>query len=398
VLEERSSGGVSTSLADQVYGRLLDEISDGRWDVGETVSAYALARTVGVSRTPVVEALKRLESEGLIEIVPRVGARLVRSTPDAIDELVSIVSLFLGLAAERAATRVDDEWLKTMEAMVEALSAAARHDDRAEFMRLSRAVHASLFRAGLPRYAQAAEQLWRLMRAQARRHHRRIIDAGVLFALEPVVEALRAGSPQRARAAAERYVAALGAELRRSAEIGPPGRPDSSNGLEHAALLYSSKSDFLGSTLPFVLGGLERGESVLVVSRPDNLEAVASSLGAERSKLELRDSAQWYDGPASALRRYRDYIDASANGSRVRVIGEPPWSRLDDQTVEDWIRYESVINVALETSPASILCPYDAGNLPPQILGGARAAHPHLYEAGRPTESPEYTDFFTTSS
>jgi hypothetical protein len=166
--------------------------------------------------------------------------------------------------------------------------------------------------------------------------------------------------------------------------------------LEHTALIYRSKPEFVASVLPHVLLGLQRGEPVLVVTCPDNLDALVSSVGAESSRVEFRDSTQWYDDPGSAFRRYRAYIDDHSASSRVRIIGEPPWLRRAAPEVEVWLRYESVINIALETRLGLILCPYNATELSAHLLAGARATHPHVYEKGQLIESEEFTPFFPT--
>ncbi len=395
IIDEVSRRG-PTSLADEVYEQLVDDISEGRWAGDGTVSAYALSRRLAVSRTPVVEALKRLEADGLIEIVPRVGAHLTRSTAEATEEVFSIVTALLSLAAERAARRVDEAWLDRIDELVDALESAAQRDDVPAYRRLSAEIYSSLIRAGLPAHALVADRLWRLVRAEARRDIGVAIRPGAVSEARAIVDALRAGSPMRARAAVERHVSSVAAEVQRTSghHTSPP--PVGNTRLEHGALLYRSESEFIATALPFALGGLQRGEPVLVVSTPEKMEALGLALGADASKLEFRDSVQWYDDPAATLRRYREYVDERAGGSRVRIIGEPTWSGRSEAETEDWLRYEGVLNVALEPSPASILCPYDARSLPPHVLNGSRAAHPLMCQSGQFAASADYRDFFGT--
>jgi hypothetical protein len=147
-----------------------------------------------------------------------------------------------------------------------------------------------------------------------------------------------------------------------------------------------------------MLGGLQRNEPVLVVSTPQNLEALRAALDIDGRTVDYRDSTQWYDDPASTLRRYRDYIQERGANSRLRIVGEPVWSARSGVAVDDWLRYESIVNLALETARVSIMCPYDADALPPQIVSGALRTHPHVDEAGEVSDSPEYRDFFRTSA
>jgi GntR family transcriptional regulator, rspAB operon transcriptional repressor len=394
---EISNRGV-VSLADQVYAQLLDEISEGQWAPDQTVSAYALAARLGVSRTPVVEALKRLETDRLIDIVPRVGARLATTSPEATEEVFAIVTALLGLAAERAALRVDTAWLGQMDELLDAVASAAARGDAHGYARLRTEFHLHLLRAGLPAHAEAAEPLWRLMRAEARRDIGVIVTPGAVSEARAIVDALRARSPLRARAAAERQIATIAAEVRRGPTRDGGGLLADHARLEHAALLYRSTAEFIASVLPFSLGGLQRDEPVLVVSSPEKMDALGAALGTDGSKLEFRDSTQWYDDPAATLRRYREHIDKRAGSSRVRIIGEPTWSGRSDAQTDDWLRYEAVLNIALESSPASILCPYDAGTLPSRVLDASRAAHPHRCLDGQLTASPQYREFFATAT
>lgn len=158
----------------------------------------------------------------------------------------------------------------------------------------------------------------------------------------------------------------------------------------------AGRGPLVASALPFVLGGLQRDEPVLVVSNPENLEALGAALGVDGRRIDYRDSTQWYDDPASTLRRFRRYIDETGADSRVRIVGEPVWSGRSGAAVDDWLRYESIINDALETASASVLGPYDADELPAKIVSGALAAHPSLREAGEIRDSPHYRQFFRT--
>ena len=382
----RRSGAVSR--ADKVYEQLLSDISEGRWGADEVVSAYGISRRLGISRTPVVEALKRLETEGLVEIEPKVGARLTRSSPEAREELFSIVTSLVGLAAERAAGRVDEQWIERADELLDALAAAAKRNDAAEVRRFTREIHRRVIRASLPAHAIVVERLWQLLGVESQRYVAAAVRPTIVSELQAIVDALRAGSPFRARAAAEQHVAA---------GMSSPRVLSSRAGLEHSALLYGSRAELIGSAVPFVLAGLQRGEPVLVVSRQENLEAIGCALGTDRTKLDYQDSTHWYDDPAATLRRYREYIEERGLGSRVRIIGEPPWSDRSATAVEDWLRYESVINVALETSECSLVCPYDVDQLPDRIVRGAQAAHPHLRETGELSPSAAYREFFATA-
>jgi DNA-binding GntR family transcriptional regulator len=386
------------SRAARVYWQLLDDIAEGHWGRDEILSAYSLANRLGVSRTPVVEALKRLESEGVIEILPNVGCRLRGISQDACTELFALTDAVLGVAVERAARLADERSLRRMDELIDALEEAVERSDTAAARWLTEETRRALIEAGLPAHAPAADRLLRSLSAEFARNDRLQIGPREVASRRQIVEALRARSPGRARLALERQIAAVAAEVEqppRTPSADAPARPAA---LEHAELRYGSTAEFIASALPFVLGAVQWNEPALVVSRQENLNALASALGTHGTRVDYRDSSDWYDDPLSTLRRYRHYIERRSGTTRVSIVGELPWHDRSETAVADWLRYESVINVALEPLPASIVCPYDAQRLPAEILSEARAAHPRLCSLGNLSYSRDYREFFTTAS
>jgi DNA-binding GntR family transcriptional regulator len=91
------------SKADQVHRRLREEIELGELAPGTPLSELSLVARTGASRTPVREALRRLAAEGLVDLVPRQGARVSRVSARSIRDLFEFRSL-LEPAAVRQAT------------------------------------------------------------------------------------------------------------------------------------------------------------------------------------------------------------------------------------------------------------------------------------------------------
>lgn len=108
---------VETGLKDKVYQSLKGAIV--LMDVYSTDEApkldeRQLAQQLGVSRTPVREALTRLEQEGLVKTVPRRGAYVVRKTRRQIVEIIQVWAALEGMAAKLAAERASDEEIKQL--------------------------------------------------------------------------------------------------------------------------------------------------------------------------------------------------------------------------------------------------------------------------------------------
>jgi DNA-binding GntR family transcriptional regulator len=94
---------------------IREAIIDGRLAPGQRLKEEELARELGMSRTPVREALLRLQSEGLVESLPRRGAIVRSYAVDELDEMYQLRAVLEGYAARRAATRISPEDLTRLE-------------------------------------------------------------------------------------------------------------------------------------------------------------------------------------------------------------------------------------------------------------------------------------------
>ena len=98
----------STSLADQVFDKLENDIIHGVYPRGETLTELKLVEILGVSRTPIREALRRLETERLIEDCGK-GSRVLGITEDDLLDIMNIRQNVEGLAAYYATINITDE-------------------------------------------------------------------------------------------------------------------------------------------------------------------------------------------------------------------------------------------------------------------------------------------------
>jgi DNA-binding GntR family transcriptional regulator len=96
-----------TSLAESVYQQVLEAILSGQVSSGTELSEVALAAELGVSRTPVHEALRRLAADGMVELLANRQARVVQFTPQAIRDIYGMRVILECAAAESAARNID---------------------------------------------------------------------------------------------------------------------------------------------------------------------------------------------------------------------------------------------------------------------------------------------------
>lgn len=94
------------SLQNNIYIRLKKRIIYGQLSPGEKLSEAELAKSVNSSRTPVREALRRLQMEGYVTVSPNKGATVSKLPPKEIEGIYNIISLLEGYAAELATTRI----------------------------------------------------------------------------------------------------------------------------------------------------------------------------------------------------------------------------------------------------------------------------------------------------
>ena len=93
---------------------IREAILDGRLAPGERLKEVELARELGISRTPVREALLLLQTEGLVDAVPNRGAAVRAHGPEDLDDLYQLRALLEGYAARRAATRISAEAIQRL--------------------------------------------------------------------------------------------------------------------------------------------------------------------------------------------------------------------------------------------------------------------------------------------
>lgn len=113
------------TLADQVYHAIRDRILEGHLSSGEFIREQELNDLLGVSRTPIREALFRLASEGFVERLPHRGFRVAEAAFKGMMEIYPILSALELLAGELSLPQLDDSDIAQLEAINEEMARAA---------------------------------------------------------------------------------------------------------------------------------------------------------------------------------------------------------------------------------------------------------------------------------
>ncbi|MCZ2524726.1 GntR family transcriptional regulator [Streptomyces sp. NPDC059506] len=207
---------VRRPAADRVYHHVKQAVLDRRYEGGTLLTEGDLADAVGVSRTPVREALLRLEAEGLLKLYPKKGALVL---PVSAQEIADVVETRL-LVEEHAARRVfpaADSLVRRLEELLEEQRRHAATGDLAAFAAADRCFHAEIVRAAGNRilshlYDQLRDRQLRMGVATMNAHPDRITKNIAEHA--EILEALRGGDAGAATAAVHRHITRVGALVR----------------------------------------------------------------------------------------------------------------------------------------------------------------------------------------
>lgn len=198
--------------ADRAYDELRDRIRDGRLGPGERLPEEQLAADLGVSRTPVRDALRRLHADGFIELSPHRGAVVAEWSEDDLDEIYSLRALLEGRAARLAAERMTTDEISAARGVADELARAARSStpDLERITALNNEFH-DLVRAGCrsPRLVAMVDGLVQLPLVQRtfRRYDRAALQRSAAHHLD-LVGALEARDADGAEAVMVVHVSA----------------------------------------------------------------------------------------------------------------------------------------------------------------------------------------------
>jgi DNA-binding GntR family transcriptional regulator len=134
-------------LREHVYTGVKGAIIGGDFQPGKRLIEEKLAADMATSRTPVREAIQKLEKEGLIFSLPRGGFAVKSVTEDEVEEILGLRSVLEGYAAFLATSRITDAELKQLDEIIAREDTCLKNLDVDEFIRLDGEFHDVLYRA-----------------------------------------------------------------------------------------------------------------------------------------------------------------------------------------------------------------------------------------------------------
>lgn len=144
-----------------IYKDLRQEIISGKYQPQQRVIISKVAKEFGTSEIPVREALKNLESEGLIKITPHVGAVVTSINIEEIGEIYELRSMLEGKAAKKAAKNLGQNDFNRLESLITDMDRALQHKEFERLGQLNREFHQSIYSACGNRYLhKCIFELW----------------------------------------------------------------------------------------------------------------------------------------------------------------------------------------------------------------------------------------------
>jgi DNA-binding GntR family transcriptional regulator len=128
----------------QILPQIRRDIITGRWPPGERLSEPALCAEFGVSRTPLRDALRLLQAEGLIQLVPHVGAIVTQATGPDIGDKMELLIAIEQLAAFKVARQGSVTTIRTIERLHKNMLTAAERSNAEQYYRLNDDFHRAI--------------------------------------------------------------------------------------------------------------------------------------------------------------------------------------------------------------------------------------------------------------
>lgn len=132
-------------LRDVVFQTLRQAIITGEFAPGERLMEISLAERLGVSRTPVREAIRKLELEGLVVMIPRKGAEVAKITEERLRDVLEVRCALEELAATLACQRIDEEGREQLIRSHEEFVEAVNEGNTLEIANQDEAFHECIF-------------------------------------------------------------------------------------------------------------------------------------------------------------------------------------------------------------------------------------------------------------
>lgn len=141
-----------SSLTDEIVDIIRDRILKGEYKIGEKIKENQIATEFKVSRTPIREAFKQLENEGLIDYIPNRGCFAKGFTRQDIEDIYAVRRALEIMAVEWAVSRISDSQIEALKEQSELMEFYTSRKDSAKVLELNSAYHDIIYDAAGSRF------------------------------------------------------------------------------------------------------------------------------------------------------------------------------------------------------------------------------------------------------
>ncbi|WP_343210368.1 GntR family transcriptional regulator [Anaerolentibacter hominis] len=208
MVEDGRDSADKYSLRGRVFARIRDDILDGKYQENEELKESAIGKELGVSRTPVREALRQLELEGLVTIIPNKGAYVTGITERDINDIYAIRSYLEGLCCRWACEKITPEQLTELDEIIYLAKFHADKKNTEQLVELDDKFHNIIYEASgskmLRRVLTDFHSYVHRIRTHTLSSTTRSRDC--ISEHAAIVEAFRSGNPDRAEELAHEHI------------------------------------------------------------------------------------------------------------------------------------------------------------------------------------------------
>lgn len=187
-------------MQDQILPHLRKDIVENRWKSGERLSEPLLCEEFGVSRTPLRGALKTLEAEGLVRLIPHVGAVVTDPDEAEVGERMEVLIALEQLAAARVAEARKPDVLRGIQQIQDEMNAAAKSGDAARYYALNDAFHLAIVHGTGNRSLMDLHEnvMWHVHRERHRVNFGESVTSDSASSHTDILQAILKGKPEAA--------------------------------------------------------------------------------------------------------------------------------------------------------------------------------------------------------
>ena len=142
----------SFSLTDEIADVVRERILKGEYEIGEKIKENQIATELKVSRTPIREAFKLLENEGLIDYIPNRGCFAKGFTKQDVDDIYAVREALEELAVRWAVARITEPELLALEEQVDLMEFYTKKKDKKKVLELNTSFHEVIYASARSRF------------------------------------------------------------------------------------------------------------------------------------------------------------------------------------------------------------------------------------------------------